>query len=306
MLIESLYEFIGNTPLYHCKRYQKDHHLKANLFAKIEWGEPSGSIKDRIALEMIHGYEKEGKINQDTILIEPTSGNTGIALSCLCAYEKRKLILVMPNNMSIERKKLLSMYPSKLVLTEAKLGMEGALLKAQELHQYYENSLILNQFSTPYNVFAHYKATGKEIYEDLKGKIDIFISPFGTSGTLIGVGKYLKEKNPLIKVIGVEPKKSPFISLGKKGSHQIQGIGAGFKPKIFDSRYVDEILLVDDLDAFNNVKEFICSEGLFIGISSGAALEAYKMLSQRIENEDKNIVVIFPDNGLKYLSMFES
>ena len=303
MIFENLKQMIGNTPLFHAKKYCEDHDLNAQLFAKLEWYNPSGSVKDRIASAILDGYKNEGKLNDETIIIEPTSGNTGIGLAALCCQEHRKLILTMPETMSEERKRLLKVYGAELVLTDGKKGMKGAIQKAHEIHSKNPNSLIFGQFESLYNPQAHYEHTGKEIYEDLNGNIDIFLAGIGTGGTIMGVGKYLKEKNKNIKIIGVEPETSPIFTKGFSGKHIIQGIGAGFIPPLYDAAYVDEIIDIKEENAIQNMKEFVKSEGLLIGLSSAANLEAFHILSAREENKGKVICTIFPDNGMKYLSM---
>lgn len=299
---KSITETIGNTPLVELTNIEKKHSLKAKLFAKVEFFNPGGSVKDRIALAMIMDAKNKGLINKDTVIIEPTSGNTGIGLSMVAASMGLKVILTMPETMSIERRNLLKAYGAELVLTEGKKGMKGAIEKANELAKNNSHSFIPSQFTNPANPNRHYENTGPEIYKDLDGKVDIFVAGVGTGGTLSGVGKYLKEKNPNVKVVAVEPFSSPVLSKGESGPHGIQGIGAGFIPETLNTSIYDEIITVKNEEAYESGKESARSEGLLVGISSGAALFAAVELAKREENKNKNIVVLFPDTGERYLS----
>ena len=299
---KTITETIGNTPLVELTNIEKKHSLKAKLFAKVEFFNPGGSVKDRIALAMIMDAKNKGLINKDTVIIEPTSGNTGIGLSMVAASMGLKVILTMPETMSIERRNLLKAYGAELVLTEGKKGMKGAIEKANELAKNNPHSFIPSQFTNPANPNRHYETTGPEIYKDLDGKVDIFVAGVGTGGTLSGVGKYLKEKNPNVKVVAVEPFSSPVLSKGESGPHGIQGIGAGFIPETLNTSIYDEIITVKNEEAYESGKESARSEGLLVGISSGAALFAAIELAKREENKNKNIVVLFPDTGERYLS----
>lgn len=291
---------IGHTPLVELKHIESLFNLKNKIYAKLESFNPAGSVKDRVAINMILDAEEKGLLKKGSVIIEPTSGNTGIGLAYYAKLKGYRCILTMPETMSIERRNLLASYGAELVLTEGKLGMDGASKKAKELEKEIPGGVILGQFDNPANVEAHYLTTGPEIYEQLSGKVDIFVSAFGTGGTVSGVGKYLKEQNPNIKVVGVEPKGSPLISAGHAGPHKIQGIGANFVPKILNKAVIDEIKTVSDEDAFNNGKLLIKEEGLSIGISSGAAFTIALELAKL--GEGKNIVVIFPDGKDRYLS----
>ncbi|MDY5930015.1 MAG: cysteine synthase A, partial [Candidatus Onthovivens sp.] len=281
---------------------EKQYSLKAKLYAKVEYFNPTGSVKDRIALSMINDAFDKGLINENSVLIEPTSGNTGIGIAALCAMKNIKCILVMPESMSIERRKLLSIYGAKLVLTEAKEGMGGSIKKAKELEKTIPNAIILGQFDNEANPRIHYLTTGKEIYNDLNGKVDLFIAGIGTGGTISGTGKYLKEKIKDIKIIGVEPLSSPVISQNKKGSHKIQGIGAGFIPSTLDLSIIDKVETCSDEDAFKFARIVPSIEGMLVGISSGASLKIAIEYAKKEENANKNIVVLFPDSGDRYLS----
>ncbi|MCI7268455.1 MAG: cysteine synthase A [Mollicutes bacterium] len=302
MLFKNASELIGNTPLVELTNIEKQYSLKAKLYAKVEYFNPTGSVKDRIALSMINDAFDKGLINKNSVLIEPTSGNTGIGIAALCAMKNIKCILVMPESMSIERRKLLSIYGAKLVLTEAKEGMGGSIKKAKELEKTIPNAIILGQFDNEANPRIHYLTTGKEIYNDLNGKVDLFIAGIGTGGTISGTGKYLKEKIKDIKIIGVEPLSSPVISQNKKGSHKIQGIGAGFIPSTLDLSIIDKVETCSDEDAFKFAKIVPSIEGMLVGISSGASLKIAIEYAKKEENANKNIVVLFPDSGDRYLS----
>ena len=302
MLFKNASELIGNTPLVELTNIEKQYSLKAKLYAKVEYFNPTGSVKDRIALSMINDALEKGLINENSVLIEPTSGNTGIGIAALCAMKNIKCILVMPESMSIERRKLLSIYGAKLVLTEAKEGMGGSIKKAKELEKTISNAIILGQFDNEANPRIHYLTTGKEIYNDLNGKVDLFIAGIGTGGTISGTGKYLKEKIKDVKIIGVEPLSSPVISQNKKGSHKIQGIGAGFIPSTLDLSIIDKVETCSDEDAFKFARIVPSIEGMLVGISSGASLKVAIEYAKKEENANKNIVVLFPDSGDRYLS----
>ena len=295
-------DLVGNTPLVRVNNLIKKDELKADVLAKLEYFNPAGSVKDRIAKEMIQDALEKGLINENTTLIEPTSGNTGIGLSAVATALNLKIIITMPETMSVERRNLMKAYGAELVLTPGSEGMKGAIAKAKELASQIENSFIPGQFENPANPTAHYKTTGPEIYEQTEGKIDIFVAGVGTGGTISGIGKYLKEKNPEVKVVAVEPASSPVLSTGKGGAHKIQGIGAGFVPETLDTNIYDEIITVENEDAFATGKEMAKTEGILVGISSGAALYAAKELAKREENAGKTIVVLLPDGGDRYLS----
>lgn len=298
----SFLDLVGNTPLVRVNNLIKKDDLKADVLAKLEYFNPAGSVKDRIAKEMILDALEKGLINENTTLIEPTSGNTGIGLSAVATALNLKIIITMPETMSVERRNLMKAYGAELVLTPGSEGMKGAIAKAKELASQIENSFIPGQFENPANPTAHYKTTGPEIYEQTEGKVDIFVAGVGTGGTISGIGKYLKEKNPEVKVVAVEPASSPVLSTGKGGAHKIQGIGAGFVPETLDTKIYDEIITVENEDAFATGKEMAKTEGILVGISSGAALYAAKELAKREENAGKTIVVLLPDGGDRYLS----
>lgn len=298
----SFLDLVGNTPLVRVNNLIKKDELKADVLAKLEYFNPAGSVKDRIAKEMILDALEKGLINENTTLIEPTSGNTGIGLSAVATALNLKIIITMPETMSVEIRNLMKAYGAELVLTPGSEGMKGAIAKAKELASQIENSFIPGQFENPANPTAHYKTTGPEIYEQTEGKVDIFVAGVGTGGTISGIGKYLKEKNPEVKVVAVEPASSPVLSTGKGGAHKIQGIGAGFVPETLDTKIYDEIITVENEDAFATGKEMAKTEGILVGISSGAALYAAKELAKREENAGKTIVVLLPDGGDRYLS----
>lgn len=298
----SFLDLVGQTPLVRVNNLIKKDELKADVLAKLEYFNPAGSVKDRIAKEMILDALEKGLINENTTLIEPTSGNTGIGLSAVATALNLKIIITMPETMSVERRNLMKAYGAELVLTPGSEGMKGAIAKAKELASQIENSFIPGQFENPANPTAHYKTTGPEIYEQTEGKVDIFVAGVGTGGTISGIGKYLKEKNPEVKVVAVEPASSPVLSTGKGGAHKIQGIGAGFVPETLDTKIYDEIITVENEDAFATGKEMAKTEGILVGISSGAALYASKELAKREENAGKTIVVLLPDGGDRYLS----
>ena len=298
----SFLDLVGNTPLVRVNNLIKKDELKADVLAKLEYFNPAGSVKDRIAKEMILDALEKGLINENTTLIEPTSGNTGIGLSAVATSLNLKIIITMPETMSVERRNLMKAYGAELVLTPGSEGMKGAIAKAKELASQIENSFIPGQFENPANPTAHYKTTGPEIYEQTEGKVDIFVAGVGTGGKISGIGKYLKEKNPEVKVVAVEPASSSVLSTGKGGAHKIQGIGAGFVPETLDTKIYDEIITVENEDAFATGKEMAKTEGILVGISSGAALYAAKELAKREENAGKTIVVLLPDGGDRYLS----
>lgn len=296
-------DLVGNTPMLNLKRYQRKKNLKANIIAKLEYFNPAGSVKDRIAKAMIEDAEERGVISKDSVIIEPTSGNTGIGLACIAASKGYRLILTMPDTMSIERRNLLKAYGAEVVLTPGSKGMKGAIEKAKELLESTPNSFMPLQFENLVNPAIHKKTTGPEIWEDLDGKIDILVAGIGTGGTISGTGEFLKSKNPNIKIVAVEPAGSPVLSKGTPGPHKIQGIGAGFVPKTLNTSIYDEIVTVKNEDAFETVKIVAKNEGLLVGISSAAAVWAATEIAKREENFDKNIVVILPDTGERYLSV---
>lgn len=303
MIKESALELIGQTPLLRISRYAKKADITgAEVLAKLEYLNPAGSVKDRIALAMIEDAEEKGILQEGATIIEPTSGNTGIGLAAVAAAKGYRAILTLPDTMSMERRNLLKAYGAELVLTEGAAGMKGAIAKAEELKEEIEGSVILGQFVNAANPAMHKKTTGPEIWEQTDGKIDIFIAGVGTGGTITGVGEYLKEQNPHIKVVAVEPAGSPVLSKGTSGVHKIQGIGAGFVPEVLDTKIYDEIITVKNEDAFAEGRAFAVSEGILVGISSGAALKAASVLAGRPENAGKTIVVLLPDSGDRYLS----
>ena len=295
-------DLVGQTPLVRLNNLIKKEGLEADVLAKLEYFNPAGSVKDRIAKEMILDAMEKGLINENTTLIEPTSGNTGIGLSAVATSLNLKIIITMPETMSVERRNLMKAYGAELVLTPGSEGMKGAIAKAKELASQIENSFIPGQFENPANPQAHYKTTGPEIYSQTEGKVDIFVAGVGTGGTISGIRKYLKEQNPNVKVVAVEPASSPVLSTGKGGAHKIQGIGAGFVPDTLNTKIYDEIITVENEDAFASGKEVAKTEGILIGISSGAAIQAAKELAKREENKGKTIVVLLPDGGDRYLS----
>ena len=299
---DRILDTIGNTPLVELHNLEKKYALKAKLIAKVEFFNPGGSVKDRIAIAMIKEAEKQGLINKDTVLVEPTSGNTGVGLAMVAASKGMKLIITMPETMSVERRNLLKAYGAELVLTEGAKGMKGAIAKAEEIAKETPNSFIPSQFTNMNNPRIHYLTTGPEIYRDSDGKVDIFVAGVGTGGTISGTGKYLKEQKPSIKVVAVEPETSPVLSKGVAGPHKIQGIGAGFVPATLDTGVYDEIMPIANERAFEMGRESARVEGLLVGISSGAALSAAIELAKREENAGKTIVVLLPDTGERYLS----
>lgn len=295
-------QLIGKTPILELKNIKQNNNLYANVFAKLEFFNPAGSVKDRVALEMLNDAESKGVLNKDTVIIEPTSGNTGIGLAAVCAARGYKLIIVMPDTMSNERKMLMTAYGAELVLSDGAKGMSGAIKKAEEIKANMPNSFIAGQFTNPANPAAHFKTTGPEIYSDLDGEVDVFVAGVGTGGTISGVGKYLKSQNPNVKVVAVEPNDSPILTKGTGGPHKIQGIGAGFIPEVLDTTVYDEVITATTEDAYKYARLMGKSEGVLVGISSGAALFAAVELAKRPENKDKNIVVLLPDTGERYLS----
>lgn len=301
-IYDSLTQLIGKTPLLELSNYNTYHNLNARVIAKLEYRNPAGSVKDRIAFSMIRDAEERGVLKEGSVIIEPTSGNTGIGLASVATARGYRIILTMPETMSIERRNLLAAYGAELVLTEGSKGMNGAIAKAKELASEIPNSFIPSQFDNPSNPKIHRETTGPEIWEDTDGSVDIFVSGIGTGGTITGAGGYLKEQKPGIRVVAVEPKDSPFLSEGRAGSHKIQGIGAGFAPTVLDTSIYDEIIQVSNEDAFSACRDVAKTEGLLIGISSGAALCAAVQLAKQPENEGKVIVALFPDSGERYLS----
>ncbi len=299
---KSARELIGNTPLLELANYERKHGLKAAVIAKLEYFNPAGSVKDRAALAMIEDGEKSGRIKPGATIIEPTSGNTGIGIASIAAMKGYRAILTMPETMSVERRNLLKAYGAEIVLTEGTKGMKGAIDKAEELHKEIEGSVIMGQFDNPANPRIHRETTGPEIWADTDGKVDVFIAGIGTGGTITGVGEFLKSKNPDIRIIGVEPEGSPILSGGKPGPHGIQGIGAGFIPVILNQEIYDEIIPVENNDAYETGKEIAKTEGILVGISSAAAVWAAKEIANRPEYEGKRIVVLLPDTGDRYLS----
>ena len=295
-------QLIGHTPLMELSNIEKKHGLRAKLLAKLEYFNPAGSVKDRIAKAMIDDAETKGLLKPGSVIIEPTSGNTGIGLASVAAARGYRIIIVMPETMSVERRQIMKAYGAELVLTEGAKGMKGAIAKAEELSKEIPNSFIPGQFVNPANPKAHFETTGPEIFDDTDGKVDIFVAGVGTGGTVTGVGQYLKSRNPSVKVVAVEPKSSAVLSTGVAGPHKIQGIGAGFVPDVLDTKVYDEIIPVTNEDAFSAGKEIGRSEGVLVGISSGAALWAGIDLAKRPENAGKTIVVLLPDTGDRYLS----
>lgn len=295
-------ELIGNTPLVEVINLEKEQELKARVLVKLEYLNPAGSVKDRIAKAMLEDAEKNGKLHEGSVIIEPTSGNTGIGLAAIAASKGYRVILTMPETMSVERRNLMKAYGAELVLTEGAKGMSGAIAKAKELAEEIPNSFIPSQFTNPANPEVHEKTTGVEIWDDTDGTVDIFVAGVGTGGTITGVGKYLKSKNPNVKVVAVEPKGSPVLSEGVSGPHKIQGIGAGFVPETLDTKVYDEVIAIENEDAFEIGREIARTEGVLVGISSGAAVWAAIQLAKRPENKGKTIVALLPDTGERYLS----
>ncbi len=301
-IYKSVTELVGKTPLVELVNYNEKHGLKATVVAKIEGLNPAGSVKDRIAKAIIEDYEAKGLLKKGATIIEPTSGNTGIGLAAVAAAKGYRLIITLPDTMSVERRNLIKAYGAELVLTDGAKGMKGAIAKAEELHNEIKDSVIAGQFVNPANPKAHRETTGPEIWEDTDGKVDIFVAGVGTGGTVSGVGEYLKSKNPNIKVVAVEPASSPVLSEGVAGPHKIQGIGAGFVPETLNTKIYDEIIKVPNEEAFKTGAEVVKTDGVFVGISSGAALYAATIVAARSENTGKTVVVLLPDNGDRYLS----
>lgn len=301
-IYKSALDLVGNTPLLEVTHFEKDNNLDATVLVKLEYFNPAGSVKDRIAKAIIEDAEKTGKLKPDSVIIEPTSGNTGIGLASVAAAKGYRLIITMPETMSVERRNLMKAYGAELVLTDGAKGMKGAIAKANELAEEIPNSFIAGQFTNPVNPATHKATTGPEIWNDTEGKVDIFVAGVGTGGTLSGVGEYLKSKNPDVKVVAVEPATSPVLSKGTAGPHKIQGIGAGFVPDTLNTKIYDEVITVSNEDAFATGKAFPKQEGVLVGISSGAALWAAKELAKRPENKGKTIVALLPDTGDRYLS----
>lgn len=306
-IYKSAAELIGHTPLLELCNIEKEYNLKAKLYAKLEYFNPAGSVKDRVGKAMIEDAEKRGILTKDSVIIEPTSGNTGIGLASVAAAKGYRVIIVMPETMSVERRILMKAYGAELILTDGALGMSGAIAKANELTKEIKNSFIAGQFENPANPKVHELTTGPEIYQDTDGKVDIFVCGVGTGGTITGVGKYLKSKNKDIQIVAIEPKSSAVLSGEKAGAHGLQGIGAGFIPKVLDKDIIDTIIKVDEKEAYKAARELGIKEGVLVGISSGAALFGAVSLAKQKENEGKNIVVLLPDTGDRYLSteMFE-
>ena len=299
---KSIDELVGNTPLLELEKIKRELGLNADIYAKLEYFNPAGSVKDRVALSMLNDAERRGLLTEDTVIIEPTSGNTGIGLAALSAARGYKLIIVMPDTMSVERQKLMLAYGAELVLTDGALGMSGAIAKADELKDKYPSAIIAGQFTNPANPNAHYETTGREIYDDTDGEVDILVATVGTGGTISGTARYLKEKNSSISVIAVEPEDSPVLSGGVAGAHKIQGIGAGFIPETLDTAIYDEVLTVTAEESYDAMRLLGRRAGVLVGISSGAALSAAIRVAKRAENKGKKIVVILPDTGERYLS----
>lgn len=301
-VFKSVTELIGKTPLLELENFRTANGAGAKIVAKLEYFNPAGSVKDRIALAMIVDAEQRGALKEGAVIIEPTSGNTGIGLASVAAARGYRVILTMPETMSVERRNLLKAYGAELVLTDGKLGMKGAIAKAQELAAQIEGAFIPGQFENPANPKAHIETTGPEIWSDTDGQVDIFVAGIGTGGTLTGVGTYLKSKNPAIQIVGVEPKNSPVLTEGKAGPHGLQGIGAGFVPDVLDTKIYDEVIPVQEEDAYSAARQIAAKEGILVGISSGAAAHAALELAKRPENAGKTIVVLLPDTGDRYLS----
>ncbi|MBO5505552.1 MAG: cysteine synthase A [Clostridia bacterium] len=302
MIYNNVAELIGKTPLMEMSNFKNEYNLKADIIAKLEYFNPAGSVKDRVGLKMIEEAEREGRLKKGATIIEPTSGNTGIGLSAVATTKGYNVILTMPDTMSVERIKLLEAYGAKIVLTEGAKGMQGAIDKANELLKEIPDSIIAGQFTNPANPKVHYETTGPEIWEDTEGKVDVFVAGVGTGGTITGVAKYLKEKNPDIKIVTIEPDDSPMLSEGRSGAHKIQGIGANFIPEVLDRELIDEVVRIKTEEAYEGARTAARKEGILVGISSGAALWGAKVIAEREENKDKKIVVLLPDTGDRYLS----
>lgn len=306
MIYDSIFDLTGATPLVYLKKFCSSRNIKAKILAKLEYLNPAGSVKDRVAKAMIENARRLGELKEDTVIIEPTSGNTGVALSAYGASLGLRVIIVMPENMSEERRKLISAYGAKIILTDASQGMGGAIKTAQLLKESTPNSVILGQFTNPANSNYHYKTTAREIWADGKGKVDIFVAGVGTGGTFTGVSSYLKEKDPHIKCVAVQPQNSPVLTGGRASAHKIQGLGAGFIPSLLDTRIIDEVISVPDESAYEYALNLAREEGLFCGLSSGAVLYACALLANRDISEGKTIVTVLPDGGERYLSLLNS
>ncbi len=301
-IYDRITDLTGKTPLLRLSGVIREENLSADILAKVEFLNPAGSVKDRVAVKMISDAEEKGLLKEGSVIIEPTSGNTGIGLAMAGVAKGYRVIIVMPDTMSVERRKIIAAYGAELVLTDGTMGMKGAIKKAEELKNEINNSIVMGQFVNPSNAMAHYETTGPEIWEDTDGKVDIFICGIGTGGTITGTGKFLKEKNPDIKVIGVEPLSSPFLTKGVSGAHKLEGIGAGFIPEILDTAIYDEVITVSNEDAYSMGRNLARKEGLLVGVSSGAAAVAAVEIAKRPENKGKTIVVLLPDTGMRYLS----
>ena len=302
-VVDNVFELIAKTPMLYAKKYMKENNINdVELLVKLEYFNPTGSVKDRAALKMIEDAEKSGKLKKGGTIIEPTSGNTGIGLASIAAQKGYTAIFTMPETMSVERRNMLKAYGARIELTKGTDGMKGAIEKAKELNKQIENSIILSQFDNMSNVKAHIETTGPEIFMQTNGKVDIFVAGVGTGGSITGIGKYLKSKNENIKIVAIEPSTSPVLSKGIAGAHKIQGIGAGFVPSILDTKIIDEVITIENEDAFEEGRKFAQTEGALVGISSGAALKAATILSRRSENKNKTIVALLPDSGDRYLS----
>ena len=301
-IYDKITDLTGKTPLLRLSGVIREENLSADILAKVEFLNPAGSVKDRVAVKMISDAEEKGLLKEGSVIIEPTSGNTGIGLAMAGVAKGYRVIIVMPDTMSVERRKIIAAYGAELVLTDGTMGMKGAIKKAEELKNEINNSIVMGQFVNPSNAMAHYETTGPEIWEDTDGKVDIFICGIGTGGTISGTGKFLKEKNPDIKIIGVEPLSSPFLTKGVSGAHKLEGIGAGFIPEILDTAIYDEVITVSNEDAYSMGRNLARKEGLLVGVSSGAAAVAAVEIAKRPENKGKTIVVLLPDTGMRYLS----
>lgn len=301
-IYDRITDLTGKTPLLRLSGVIREENLSADILAKVEFLNPAGSVKDRVAVKMISDAEEKGLLKEGSVIIEPTSGNTGIGLAMAGVAKGYRVIIVMPDTMSVERRKIIAAYGAELVLTDGTMGMKGAIRKAEELKNEINNSIVMGQFVNPSNAMAHYETTGPEIWEDTDGKVDIFICGIGTGGTITGTGKFLKEKNPDIKIIGVEPLSSPFLTKGVSGAHKLEGIGAGFIPEILDTAIYDEVITVSNEDAYSMGRNLARKEGLLVGVSSGAAAVAAVEIAKRPENKGKTIVVLLPDTGMRYLS----
>lgn len=301
-IYDKITDLTGKTPLLRLSGIIREENLSTDILAKVEFLNPAGSVKDRVAVKMISDAEEKGLLKEGSVIIEPTSGNTGIGLAMAGVAKGYRVIIVMPDTMSVERRKIIAAYGAELVLTDGTMGMKGAIKKAEELKNEINNSIVMGQFVNPSNAMAHYETTGPEIWEDTDGKVDIFVCGIGTGGTISGTGKFLKEKNPDIKIIGVEPLSSPFLTKGVSGAHKLEGIGAGFIPEILDTDIYNEVITVSNEDAYSMGRNLARKEGLLVGVSSGAAAVAAVEIAKRPENEGKTIVVLLPDTGMRYLS----